>query len=248
MGKTHRQAALEATEEIGLAVMATTFTIVAVFVPGGVHGRHHRQVLLPVRHHRGGGGDGVALRVLHARPDALLGLARPAVALDAAPAAGVDPAAPAALHGLAAREVRPDPALGLRPGAPQALAAGRSPSRSAASGARRSATAASCCGWPSSRWSRPSAAGRGRGEERVRAADRRGLDQPSHPDAGRARRSPTRRRRPSRSRRRCASSPRSSACRRACGATPPGSRSSWCDKKQRTRRARSRWTTSSATA
>ncbi|HRA22068.1 MAG TPA: efflux RND transporter permease subunit, partial [Usitatibacteraceae bacterium] len=43
MGKTHRQAALEATQEIGLAVMATTFTIVAVFVPvafmGGIIGK-----------------------------------------------------------------------------------------------------------------------------------------------------------------------------------------------------------------
>jgi len=33
MGKTHRQAAFEATNEIGIAVMATTFTIVAVFLP-----------------------------------------------------------------------------------------------------------------------------------------------------------------------------------------------------------------------
>jgi hydrophobic/amphiphilic exporter-1 (mainly G- bacteria), HAE1 family len=33
MGKTHRQAALEGTQEIGLAVMATTFAIVAVFIP-----------------------------------------------------------------------------------------------------------------------------------------------------------------------------------------------------------------------
>ena len=33
MGKTHRAAALEGTDEIGLAVMATTFAIVAVFVP-----------------------------------------------------------------------------------------------------------------------------------------------------------------------------------------------------------------------
>ena len=43
MGKTHRQAALEATQEIGLAVMATTFTIVAVFLPvafmGGIIGK-----------------------------------------------------------------------------------------------------------------------------------------------------------------------------------------------------------------
>jgi len=47
MGKTHRQAALEATEEIGLAVMATTFTIVAVFVPvafmGGMIGKFFYQ-------------------------------------------------------------------------------------------------------------------------------------------------------------------------------------------------------------
>ena len=33
MGKDHRTAALEGTDEIGLAVMATTFAIVAVFVP-----------------------------------------------------------------------------------------------------------------------------------------------------------------------------------------------------------------------
>ncbi|HVF64328.1 MAG TPA: efflux RND transporter permease subunit [Casimicrobiaceae bacterium] len=33
MGKSHRQAAQEATDEIGLAVIATTFAIVAVFVP-----------------------------------------------------------------------------------------------------------------------------------------------------------------------------------------------------------------------
>jgi HAE1 family hydrophobic/amphiphilic exporter-1 len=43
MGKSHREAALEGTREIGLAVMATTFTIVAVFLPvgfmGGIIGR-----------------------------------------------------------------------------------------------------------------------------------------------------------------------------------------------------------------
>ena len=33
MGKTHRQAALDATDEIGLAVLATTLSIVAVFLP-----------------------------------------------------------------------------------------------------------------------------------------------------------------------------------------------------------------------
>ena len=43
MGKSHMQAALEGTEEIGLAVLATTFAICAVFVPmafmDGITGR-----------------------------------------------------------------------------------------------------------------------------------------------------------------------------------------------------------------
>jgi HAE1 family hydrophobic/amphiphilic exporter-1 len=47
MGKSHLQAAREATEEIGLAVMATTFAIVAVFVPvafmSGIIGRYFFQ-------------------------------------------------------------------------------------------------------------------------------------------------------------------------------------------------------------
>ncbi|RZU46909.1 HAE1 family hydrophobic/amphiphilic exporter-1 [Fluviicoccus keumensis] len=47
MGKSHRQAALEGTAEIGLAVLATTLSIVAVFVPvafmGGIIGRFFYQ-------------------------------------------------------------------------------------------------------------------------------------------------------------------------------------------------------------
>ncbi|MCU0898101.1 MAG: efflux RND transporter permease subunit [Burkholderiales bacterium] len=47
MGKGHRQAALDGTQEIGLAVLATTFTIVAVFLPvgfmGGIIGRFFHQ-------------------------------------------------------------------------------------------------------------------------------------------------------------------------------------------------------------
>ncbi len=47
MGKSHRAAAQEGTEEIGLAVMATTFAILAVFVPvafmGGYIGRYFFQ-------------------------------------------------------------------------------------------------------------------------------------------------------------------------------------------------------------
>ncbi len=46
MGKTPRQAAMEAADEIGLAVIATTFTLVAVFLPtafmGGIPGKFFR--------------------------------------------------------------------------------------------------------------------------------------------------------------------------------------------------------------
>ena len=52
MGKDHRTAALEGTDEIGLAVMATTFAIVAVFVPiafmSGIVGRFFFQFGLTV--------------------------------------------------------------------------------------------------------------------------------------------------------------------------------------------------------
>jgi HAE1 family hydrophobic/amphiphilic exporter-1 len=47
MGKHHREASLDGTREIGLAVMATTFTIVAVFLPvgfmGGIIGMFFKQ-------------------------------------------------------------------------------------------------------------------------------------------------------------------------------------------------------------
>ena len=47
MGKTPFQAAMEAADEIGLAVIATTFTLVAVFLPtafmGGIPGKFFRQ-------------------------------------------------------------------------------------------------------------------------------------------------------------------------------------------------------------
>ena len=45
---------------------------------GGFHGRHHRTLLPPVRPHRGVRGADLDVRVLHARPDALFHLARPA--------------------------------------------------------------------------------------------------------------------------------------------------------------------------
>ena len=52
LGAGHRKAALEATSEIGLAVLATTFSIVAVFLPvgfmGGIIGRFFHQFGLTV--------------------------------------------------------------------------------------------------------------------------------------------------------------------------------------------------------
>jgi HAE1 family hydrophobic/amphiphilic exporter-1 len=52
LGADHRQAALEGTQEIGLAVLATTFSIVAVFLPvgfmGGIIGRFFHQFGLTV--------------------------------------------------------------------------------------------------------------------------------------------------------------------------------------------------------
>ena len=45
--------------------------------PGRLHGRHGRAVLLPVRHHRDRGRARVAVRQLHARPDAVVALVRP---------------------------------------------------------------------------------------------------------------------------------------------------------------------------
>ena len=52
MGKSHLQASLDATQEIGIAVMATTFCIVAVFLPvafmGGIIGKFFLQFGLAV--------------------------------------------------------------------------------------------------------------------------------------------------------------------------------------------------------
>ncbi len=52
MGKSHRQAALDGTHEIGLAVLATTLTVVAVFLPigfmGGIIGQFFQQFGLTV--------------------------------------------------------------------------------------------------------------------------------------------------------------------------------------------------------
>jgi hypothetical protein len=54
MGKDHFQAAREGTAEIGLAVAATTFSIVVVFVPigfmGGIAGQWFKPMALTMRH------------------------------------------------------------------------------------------------------------------------------------------------------------------------------------------------------
>ncbi len=77
MGRGHREAAQVGTDEIGLAVMATTFAICAVFVPvafmKGIVGKFFFSfgvtVAVAVRR--------LALRQLHARPDAVEHLADP---------------------------------------------------------------------------------------------------------------------------------------------------------------------------
>ena len=73
-----------------------------------LHERHHRPLLLPVRRHRRGGGAGVAVRQLHARPDAVVGLARPAgIALQARAVARPLHGAGRARHRVDARGLRP---------------------------------------------------------------------------------------------------------------------------------------------
>jgi hypothetical protein len=82
---------------------------------GGVRSRrlhegHHRPLLLPVRDHRRGGGPGVALRELHAGPDALRRLARSGRnALQVRPVAGPHHDAHRARRGEGARRLRQAP-------------------------------------------------------------------------------------------------------------------------------------------
>ena len=77
MGKSPFQASMDGTQEIGLAVLATSFSIVAVFFADWLHGRHHRQILPRVRHHDCGGRAALDVRQLHAGPHAVQHLARP---------------------------------------------------------------------------------------------------------------------------------------------------------------------------
>ena len=56
MGKSPYQAAIEAADEIGLAVIAISLTIVAIFAPASFMSRDRGPVLQAVRHHRFGAG------------------------------------------------------------------------------------------------------------------------------------------------------------------------------------------------
>ena len=69
MGKTPYQAAMEAADEIGLAVIATTFTLIAVFLPTAFMSGIAGQVLRPVRLDRGDRRVLLAGRRAHADAD-----------------------------------------------------------------------------------------------------------------------------------------------------------------------------------
>ena len=78
MGKDHYQAAFDGTDEIGLAVTATTLSIVVVFIPIAFIGGMAGQWFKPFGADDRLLGAGVAVRLVLARPDALGLLARPA--------------------------------------------------------------------------------------------------------------------------------------------------------------------------
>ena len=114
MGKDHYTAAHEGTDEIGLAVAATTFSIVVVFVPIAFMGGDRRAVVRAVRADHRLLGAGVAVRVVLARPDAVGLLARSARAAGAA-----------RLHHALARPVQRTGSI-ARPSATRRSSAGRS--------------------------------------------------------------------------------------------------------------------------
>jgi HAE1 family hydrophobic/amphiphilic exporter-1 len=78
LGADHHSALWKGTTEIGLAVLATTFSIVAVFLPvgfmGGIIGRFFHQFGLT----GGRRGADLDVRLVHAGSDAVVDLARPA--------------------------------------------------------------------------------------------------------------------------------------------------------------------------
>ena len=85
-GEDRVTAARNGTAEIGLAVTATTFSIMAVFVPVAFMGGVRRRMVPAVRAHRGDLGAGQPVHLLHARPDAV-GLLGRSAGLRATPSA-----------------------------------------------------------------------------------------------------------------------------------------------------------------
>ena len=84
-------AAFAATKEIGLAVLATTLSLMAVFMPGRLHGRHRRPLPQVVRPDHGVHHPGAHARQLLAHAHAGRALAE--AKRDAAQGGGIEPAA-----------------------------------------------------------------------------------------------------------------------------------------------------------
>ena len=74
-GCSPREAASKATAEIGLAVMATTLSLVVIFPAGGVHDRTGGTLLLQFRHRIGQRDPDLDVRLLHADARAVRDLA-----------------------------------------------------------------------------------------------------------------------------------------------------------------------------
>ena len=68
------EAALEGTRDIGLAVLATTLSLVIIFLPVAHDERHRGALHVELRLHRGVRHHGFAAGELHPHPDALLAL------------------------------------------------------------------------------------------------------------------------------------------------------------------------------
>ena len=87
-------AASVGAREITFAAAAATLAIMAIFLPGGLHEGHHREVLLPVRGHDHGGRAHLAARGPHPRPHAALAHAGGRGARGSARALGQPPRSP----------------------------------------------------------------------------------------------------------------------------------------------------------
>ena len=108
--------------------------------PGCVHERRHRPLLPAVRHHRRGRGAGVAVRQLHARPDAVVDLAGSERGPVQAPALAAAQSWIASSAWSKARTC-----------CTTACSAGRSADVATAGAGRASARACCCSAWPRSR-------------------------------------------------------------------------------------------------